>query len=150
MDTLGTDMTVELEKAVQEIERLRQENAELRKKLGLEVSEPKSDYAQSSPTYLQEAQTTGQRTLAISAVQPAVDFNSSTREKIKLFRSLFRGREDVYALFWLNERTGKKGYSPASEDAWILNKEKPKKYLPLTDEAISHLTGRNHRRLSVA
>lgn len=43
-------MTAELEKALQEIERLRQENAQLRKRLGLEVSEPKADYSQSGPT----------------------------------------------------------------------------------------------------
>ena len=44
------EMTRKLEKALQEIERLRQENAQLRKKLGIEVSEPKADYSQSGPT----------------------------------------------------------------------------------------------------
>ena len=64
------------------------------------------------------------------------------KEKIKLFRTLFRGREDVYAVFWFNERTGKKGYSPACEDPWSSKKGKAKNYLPLTDEVIlSHLTG---------
>jgi hypothetical protein len=151
MDTTERKMTAELEKAIQEIERLRQENAELRNRLGLKVSEPESDYTQTGPASadsnnktvrIQEALSTEQRTLAISAEKPAIDFNSSTREKIKLFRSLFRGREDVYALFWLNERTGKKGYSPACEDPWSSRNEKPKKYFALTDEAIiSHLSG---------
>ena len=44
------EMTRKLEKAFQEIEQLRQENAQLRKKLGIEVSEPKADYSQSGPT----------------------------------------------------------------------------------------------------
>ncbi|HUI65691.1 MAG TPA: DEAD/DEAH box helicase family protein, partial [Bacteroidota bacterium] len=34
-------------------------------------------------------------------------------EKITLFRTLFRGREDVFARRWENLRTGKTGYAPA-------------------------------------
>ena len=44
------EMTRKLEKALQEIEQLRQENAQLRKKLGIEVSEPKADYSRSGLT----------------------------------------------------------------------------------------------------
>jgi len=33
-------------------------------------------------------------------------------DKVKLFRSLFRGRDDVYAIRW-DGRNGKSGYSPA-------------------------------------
>ena len=33
--------------------------------------------------------------------------------KIALFRSLFRGREDVYARRFESRRTGKSGYAPA-------------------------------------
>ncbi len=144
-------MTAELEKALQEIERLRQENAQLRKKLGIEVSELKTAYSQSGPTSGRssarveetlEARAYGGHGPSTSATPPAVDSNLSNREKIKLFRALFRGREDVYAVFWLNERTGKKGYSPACEDEWSSRKGKAKKYLPLTDEVIfNHLTG---------
>lgn len=55
---------------------------------------------------------------------------------------LFKGREDVYALFWMNEQTGKKGFSPACENPWA-PKGKPKKYLPLTDQALhDHLAGK--------
>lgn len=43
MDAMPKEMTPDLEKALQEIERLRQENAQLRKKLGIEASEPKAD-----------------------------------------------------------------------------------------------------------
>ena len=50
MDAMEKKMTTELEKAIQEIERLRQENAQLRKKLGTKVSEPKSHYNQSGPS----------------------------------------------------------------------------------------------------
>lgn len=59
-----------------------------------------------------------------------------------LFRSLFKGREDVYATYWINERTGKKGYSPACEEPWNFQKGQPKKYLPLNDYVIQdHLLG---------
>jgi len=143
-------MPSELEKALREIEQLRQENARLRKKLGIEVSEPKADYGQSGPASegfntrveeLQEASNYG-RCDPISAKTPRVSSNFSAQEKIKLFRTLFRGREDVYAVFWFNERTGKKGYSPACEDPWSSRKGNAKKYLALTDEVIlSHLTG---------
>ncbi len=37
----------------------------------------------------------------------------TSSEKVALFRSLFRGREDVYPKLWENNRTGKNGYAPA-------------------------------------
>lgn len=41
------------------------------------------------------------------------DVHSSLENKITLTRSLFRGREDVYAVRWTSARTGKTGYSLA-------------------------------------
>lgn len=35
-------------------------------------------------------------------------------QKIELFKSLFIGREDVYATYWINKEGTKKGYSPAT------------------------------------
>ena len=88
-------------------------------------------------------------------VQPAVAKNAPARtpeEKVRLFRELFRGREDIYALRW-ESPDGRKGYSPKSERDWKayhaakqedrqrVDKE-TRKYLPLTDAVIrSHLTG---------
>lgn len=61
--------------------------------------------------------------------------NLTSTEKIKLFRSLFKGREDVYARRWQNVKTGKLGYSPA---------RKNNETLPITDDIIkSHLQGIN-------
>jgi hypothetical protein len=31
----------------------------------------------------------------------------------------FRGRDDVYARLWINNRTGKQGYSPACKNEWV-------------------------------
>src|SRR2546422_6177459 len=39
-------------------------------------------------------------------------------EKVRLFRQLFRGREDVFPRLWLNPKTGKKGYAPACSNEW--------------------------------
>ncbi len=38
--------------------------------------------------------------------------------KVALFRSLFRGREDVFARRWENARKGTTGYSPACANEW--------------------------------
>jgi hypothetical protein len=38
--------------------------------------------------------------------------------KLALFRTLFRGREDVFPRRWENARTGRSGYSPACSNEW--------------------------------
>jgi len=78
-----------------------------------------------------------------------VHSKSSSHEKIALYRSLFRGRDDVFAKRW-ESKTGKKGYSPACKNEWVAgvcNKPCSKctncDYSPLTDEAIrDHLSGK--------
>lgn len=44
---------------------------------------------------------------------------SSDDAKISLFRTLFRGREDIYARRWESSRSGKTGYQPACRNEWI-------------------------------
>ena len=48
-----------------------------------------------------------------------VSKKSSPQEKINLFKSLFIGREDVFALRWSNAKSGKNGYSPVCENKSI-------------------------------
>ena len=43
---------------------------------------------------------------------------SSPEEKIRLFRSLFRGREDVFAKRWYSLTKEKGGYSPVCGNEW--------------------------------
>ena len=43
----------------------------------------------------------------------------SIADKINLFRSLFRGRDDVYARLWISKKTGKSGYSPVCKNEWV-------------------------------
>jgi len=79
---------------------------------------------------------------------------SPTQDKIRLFRSLFRGREDVYPRRFKSMKTGKFGYQPACKNEWargICGKPQVKcsscdsrEYLPFTDDIIEwHLRGEN-------
>jgi hypothetical protein len=51
--------------------------------------------------------------------QPGLDSNSPVQQKIALFRSLFRGREDVHARRFENPKTGQAGYAPACGNEWV-------------------------------
>ena len=44
---------------------------------------------------------------------------SSSKAKIELFRSLFKGREDVFARRWQSATSGKSGYQPVCENEWV-------------------------------
>lgn len=72
--------------------------------------------------------------------------------KVKLFRKLFHGREDVYPVRWEGQQSGKVGYSPVCANEWRRGVcEKPRikcsdcshsLYVPVTDHVIeSHLRG---------
>ncbi len=47
-----------------------------------------------------------------------IDASSSNAEKIELFRSLFVGREDVFARRYENAKKGRSGYSPYCLNQW--------------------------------
>lgn len=42
----------------------------------------------------------------------------SLQEKVKLFRALFKGREDVFAKRWYSDVSKKSGYQPVYEREW--------------------------------
>src|SRR5207249_8202215 len=73
-----------------------------------------------------------------------VNQHSTADAKIRLFRSLFRGRDDVYPRRFESRKTGKSGYAPACGNEWIRGIcEKPRikcadcqhqRFLPITDE----------------
>lgn len=82
-------LKAELKKAVAECERLREENALLRRKIhGTPVPLPNKKAASASAS---------------------VTVHSPPEAKVSLFKSVFRARDDVYAVRW--ERNGKSGYS---------------------------------------
>lgn len=88
--------------------------------------------------------------LAIEASVPR-----TSAEKVTLFRSLFRGREDVFATRFVSKNTGKPGYAPACSNKWdpglcalkiggkcgdCANQA----FIPFDDAAVfGHLTGRH-------
>src|SRR5204863_5271750 len=55
------------------------------------------------------------------AITPAsiVTRHDSAEAKIKLFRSFFRGREDVYPRRFESRKTGRAGYQPACGNEWV-------------------------------
>ncbi|ONH35135.1 MULTISPECIES: TOTE conflict system archaeo-eukaryotic primase domain-containing protein [Protofrankia] len=91
-------------------------------------------------------QTAGVPVPAVPGPMPAgarVDVERVAAERVALFRSLFVGRDDVYASRW--ERDGRQGWSPALDrepgQSWEEAK-KARRYRPLTDAVIrDHLSG---------
>ena len=78
--------------------------------------------------------------------------DSNQEQKIALFRSFFRGREDVYPRRFESKRTGKSGFQPVCRNEWIRPIcQKPKikcgecqnrDFMPLSDDVIrNHLIG---------
>ncbi len=89
-----------------------------------------------------------------NASDAALTRHSPPEHKIRLFRSLFRGRDDVYPRRFESRKTGRVGYQPACGNEWARGIcEKPKikcsecrhqRFLPVTDEVIRwHLSGKD-------
>lgn len=73
--------------------------------------------------------------------------------KVALFKSLFRGRDDVFPKLWTNTRTKRTGYAPACGNEWVKGTcEKPRvrcgecahqAFIAVDDQAVlDHLQGR--------
>ncbi|MBI4581759.1 MAG: DEAD/DEAH box helicase family protein [Planctomycetes bacterium] len=121
---------------------------------------PKGQHARQTLPQVNQAQVVGDKGRLNHVEIPAdqknrlVNHQSSVEAKIALFRSLFRGREDVYARRFESRKTGKSGYQPACANEWVRGLcEKPKvrcadcpnrRFLPVTDEVIRwHLSGQD-------
>lgn len=117
----------ERQRLLERIKELEAENAELRKRLGEDVVPIKQE--------------------------PYAMQTLSLQEKVGLFRSLFRGREDVFARRWFSKATGKAGYQPVCQNEWgqLCDKRKFKcaecpnrQFSPLTDnDFYRHLEGKD-------
>ena len=141
--TKPEDLQTQLQKALEECTSLKEENERLKKLLGLPSEEiiPPHKLIISEPPSL------------YTATSPTVTNNFSIEEQVTLFRSLFRGREDVYPVRW-EGKYGNSGYSPACANEWkrpLCSKPKTKcgncenrNLLPVTDEVIrNHLIGKH-------
>lgn len=127
------DLEAALARLRSENRRLQKENQALRQELGPIAR-------QVAPAEDDAGQVTG------------ITNHSSVKQKIRLFRSLFRGREDVYPVRWENQK-GRAGYSPACGNEWhktLCGKPKVNcgacpnsQFLAVTDQAIhDHLIGK--------
>ena len=78
----------------------------------------------------------------------------TNEEKVALFRSLFRGRTDVFPKYWQNRKKQTEGYAPACTNEWVRGIcEKPRvkcgecpnqAFIAVTDRVIvDHLRGRH-------
>lgn len=132
---------VRVESADAECRRLREENARLRQiltKHNISIS---------------PVEPAGRPPIKAAEVLSREDRKEQAQKRITLFRSLFRGREDVYARRW-ESSDGRSGYMPAAEKDWkAINRSRPedrkkvdqktRKFFPLTDTVIeNHLLGK--------
>ena len=131
---------------------LKKEIKQLRQQLGLEVEQPKE---KSNPPEISSLHNSSSEILQFATIEPCITNNSSSVEKIKLFLSLFKGRDDVFARRWENPKKETSGYSPACSNEWksgICQKPKVscteckhKEYIPLDEKIIeAHLRGQNN------
>ena len=132
-------LKAKLQNALSECQRLRDENAQLRRRLQPPETTPRP---RPTPT----PWLSNDRTSSSAPVTNA----SSPEAKIALFRNLFRGREDVYAIRW-EGKGGKTGYAPAGVREWDQSQTTRQKkgsfhytkLFPISDEVIrDHLLGR--------
>jgi superfamily II DNA or RNA helicase len=144
-----TSLERKLELALSEIERLKHENLQLRQSL-FELTKEESAIA---PVSL-PVNVIHETAINFEVEKGTIHNYSSPKEKIAVFRSLFRGREDVYPNRW-ESKTGRSGYSPACKNEWSFVCKKPqikcsdcshREFIPITDETISnHLDAKiNH------
>ena len=122
------DWIAERQRLLERIKELEAENAELKKRLGKDIV-----------TVVQE---------------PTAMQKLSVQEKVELFRSLFKGREDVFARRWYSKASGKGGYQPVCQNEWnrqLCDKRKfrcaecpNRQFAPLTDnDFYRHLEGKD-------
>ena len=131
-----------------ECKRLRTENDHLKSLLEATGDKPGRSQCQRPPVAAPAA-----TAITPSGTDVSVTTNSPVAAKLALFRTLFCGREDVFAVRWQG-RGGRSGYAPACRHEWdrpLCGKPKVKcsecanrALLPITDEVIrDHLAGRH-------
>jgi hypothetical protein len=125
---------VDVERLRREVAHLRAENTRLHRLLGVTGGSVVPQSPEQSAMFV--------------GPEGHVDSRSGVEKKLALYRSLFVGRSDVYALRWQNDRTNRSGWVPAVEGGWRKQHRGPRVYLPLTEDVLTaHLTGEIHAGL---
>jgi superfamily II DNA or RNA helicase len=89
-----------------------------------------------------------------SALPVAMDAPATPADKVRLFRALFRGREDIFPTRFTSRKTGKAGYAPACANKFVRGvcdlpkvkcSECPNQAFTLVDDRVvlDHLRGRH-------
>lgn len=83
------------------------------------------------------------QTAMFDAAPGSVTTASPPEAKVAFYRALFRSREDVYAVRWDNDRTGRGGWMPAVRGGFRKGvRPADRDHLPLTEEILTrHLSG---------
>ena len=92
---------------IQRVQQLQVENEKLKVEIARYKSLVRSEHKQEVQVGMLPQNTT----------QPPAN-HLSLEEKVKLFRSIFRGREDVFARRWHSNKSRKSGYQPVCNNEW--------------------------------
>ena len=142
------DLFEKYQKLLAENKTLKEENEALKAKLGLNVKkESDQDQGNANNFTLELVAQESPCKIQLSALK---DF-ANTADKISLFMSLFKGRDDVYAKRW-QSKDGRSGYAPVCLNEWksgLCRKPKikcfdcPHKSYDVLDEKVieAHLRG---------
>ncbi|MBW2202405.1 MAG: helicase, partial [Deltaproteobacteria bacterium] len=102
------ELLIEYNLLLSENSRLTEENNRLKAQFGIMKSKPSKNSITkiiAEKTKLDDESTGGASFLNVNNTSDSIS-------KIKLFMSLFKGRDDVYAKRWENKKKATSGYSP--------------------------------------
>ena len=118
MNTKNEVLKKKLEDAFKRINELEAENSKLRDMLSI-VTHPSDLNSETSikTKKLQVLSLEDTHSKRVISVDALINNQSSPEDKVRLFRSLFRGREDVHAVRWV-AKDNRSGYSPACYNDW--------------------------------
>ncbi|HOH98119.1 MAG TPA: DEAD/DEAH box helicase family protein [Candidatus Cloacimonadota bacterium] len=153
MNTENEELKKRLDDALKRISDLETENSRLRD-LVSNVTHPSEPNTETSiPTETPHKYITNDtHSVKATSTDTPINNQSSPENKVQLFRSLFQGREDVFAIRWIG-KDNRSGYSPACFNDWkhdVCGKYKKipcascenRKLIPLDDKQIyRHLSG---------
>lgn len=153
MNTENEKLKKKLDDALKRISDLEKENTRLRE-LVSNVTYPSNLNIEPSNAAenVQKQCSENSHSVSASSIDAPINNQSSPENKVQLFRSLFQGREDVFAIRWVG-KDNRSGYSPACYNDWkheVCGKYKKipcancenRELIPLDDKQIyRHLSG---------
>jgi superfamily II DNA or RNA helicase len=153
MITDNDELKKKLDDALKRISDLEKENSRLREMLSNVTHPTNLNTETSNPIEnLQKQSSEDSHSVSASNIDAPINNHSSPEHKVHLFRSLFQGREDVFAIRWVG-KDNRSGYSPACYNDWkheVCGKYKKipcascgnRRLIPLDDKQIyRHLSG---------